>query len=62
MTILPKITSNKNLLEKIAVKHFKYLGAVFTNEVSLDTEVDAHVKKASMAFGCLNKLVWYNQQ
>ena len=57
--ILPKITPNNNLLEKIEVKHFKYLGVFLTNEVSLDTEVDARVKKASMAFGCLNKLVWY---
>ena len=58
--ILQKITPNHNLLEKIEeVKLFKYLGVFLTNEVSLDTEVDARVKKASMAFGCLNKLVWY---
>ena len=35
------------------------MGVFLTNEVSLDTEVDARIKKASMAFGCLNKLVWY---
>ena len=57
--ILPKITPDNNLLEKIEVKHFKYLGVFLTNEVSLDTEVNARVKKASMAFGCLKKLVWY---
>ena len=41
------------------MKHFKYLGVFLINEVSLDTEVDARVKKESMAFECLNKLVWY---
>ena len=56
----PKITLNNNLLEKIEeVKHFKYLEVFLTNEVSLDTEVNARVKKASMAFRRLNKLIWY---
>ena len=41
------------------MKLFKYLGVFLTNEVLLDTEVDPRVKKASIAFGCLNKLVWY---
>ena len=58
--VLLKITPNNNLPEKIEeMKHFKYLGVFLTNEVSLDTEVDARVKKVSMAFGCLNKLLWY---
>ena len=60
MTILPKKTPSSNFLKNIEeVKQFKYLGAIFTDEVELNAEVDARVNKASIAFGCLNKLVWY---
>ena len=56
---LPKQTSSNNFLKNIEVKQFKYLGAILTDEVELNAEVDARVNKASIAFGCLNKLVWY---
>ena len=51
---LPKQTPSNNFLKNIEeVKQFKYLGAILTDEVELNAEVD------SIAFGCLNKLVWY---
>ena len=56
---LPKQTSSNNFLKNIEVNQFKYLGAILTDEVELNAEVDARVNKASIAFGCLNKLVWY---
>ena len=57
---LPKQTSSNNFLKNIEeVKQFKYLGAILTDEVELNAEVDARVNKVSIAFGCLNKLVWY---
>ena len=57
---LPKQTSINNFLKNIEeVKQFKYLEAILTDEFELNAEMDARVNKASIAFGCLNKLVWY---
>ena len=63
MTIIPEKTNLPTISHRInnieEVKQFKYLGTILTNDVKLDAEIDAHVSKASMTFGCLNKLVWY---
>ena len=62
-TIIPEKTNLSTIARRInnieEVEQFKYLGTILTNEVKLDAEIDAHVSKDLMAFGCLNKLVWY---
>ena len=40
---LPKQTSSNNFLKNIEVKQLKYLGAILTDEVELNAEVDARV-------------------
>jgi len=41
-----------------AVDHFCYLGSILSTDVNADTEISAHIEKASSSFGKLSKRLW----
>ena len=44
-----------------AVKLFKYLGSIVSNDASVDAEITARIAKATAAFGRLTKRLWSNR-
>lgn len=56
----PNITINGCQLE--AVEHFTYLGSNITNNLSLDSELDTRIGKASTTLARLSKRVWNNKK
>ena len=44
-----------------AVKNFKYLGSISSNDASIDAEITARIAKATSAFGRLVKRLWTNR-
>jgi hypothetical protein len=56
----PNIAINGCQLE--AVEHFTYLGSAITNNLSLDSELDARIGKASATLARLSQRVWKNKK
>ena len=52
----PRITVEGKPLK--AVKTFKYLGSLVSNDNSLDAEIDARLSKANSAYNALTKRLW----
>ena len=44
-----------------AVSIFKYLGAIISNDASIDAEITSQISRATVAFGRLTKRLWLNR-
>ncbi|XP_018020632.1 uncharacterized protein LOC108676996 [Hyalella azteca] len=60
VVVPPSITIDGNQLE--VAERFTYLGSTISNNLSLDSEIDKRIAKASSVMAKLNERVWSNRQ